>query len=72
MIQKGMKAMENDNVFLIFMLAFIVALAAANFSIISGPKYMFYTLLEVALLVPIGMLVIYAIGNIIDKMFIKR
>ncbi|MDM5224463.1 hypothetical protein QUF86_27820 [Peribacillus sp. NJ11] len=63
--------MKNYNVFITFIIASVLALGATNFSIFKGSKYLVYSLLEIAFLVPIGMLVIYGIGKIFNRFLIK-
>ncbi|MDF9759592.1 hypothetical protein OKW24_001365 [Peribacillus simplex] len=64
--------MKNHNVFMAFIIALVLALGATNFSIFQGTKYLVYTLLEIAFVVPIGMLVIYSIGTGFNRILFKR
>ncbi len=64
--------MKNHNVLITFIIAFVLALGATNFSIFKGTKYLVYTLLEIAFLVPIGMLVIFGIGKVFNRILIKN
>ncbi|RRN66717.1 hypothetical protein EI200_25350 [Peribacillus simplex] len=64
--------MKNYNAFMTFIIAFVLALGATNFSIFKGTRYWVYTLLEIAFLVPIGMLVIFGIGRVCNRILIKR
>ena len=62
----------KNNLYLIFIISLILAFFATNFSVLKGSKYLFYSLLEVVVLLPIGMLVIYGILNGFDRLFPKK
>ncbi|MDF9763726.1 hypothetical protein OKW24_005637 [Peribacillus simplex] len=64
--------MKNPHYFISFIIALVLALAVTKFSFFKGTSYMMYSLLEIIILVPLGIIVISFGHNLIGKLLSKN